>query len=245
MMSLQAIADLARDLAIQAAEGEVEPYAPGSAEECRTGWEKRIPIPNIGNFRPDDWKLIDYVTVDKTGFGYEYEPALTIRAFKEWAAERVEQDDHAGFAIIEEGQFQIVVGYFSADETVESLVDDTNGIKAEDLCIENCPDCGWAYDGDNPPDLCELCGYDLAHDGVEPLFSVDEKVTTVEPGIYDGWPPSKPWVGGECFTVADTYFTKESVIDLTDENGDTWEIPWALVTKVYNPAEDPRQPALL
>ena len=234
-MSLQAIADLARELAIRAADQEIEPYSPASASEF-DNWDRRIPIPNIGDYRPDGWRLIDYVTVDKTGFGQSWEPALTIPAFIKWAAEKWQADNQAGFAIIEEGQFQLVVGYFTTDDEIEAETDDSNGIKAEDLNIEHCPECGFPYDGDDE-DIkeCPDCHTKL----VDPLFYDGEKVTIPEPGAMDDWPAGETWV------VEGDYYKEKTYLTLKDSQGDEWDIEWHLVSKVYHPENDPAQPCLM
>lgn len=63
-------------------------------------------IPNIGDYRPDGWELVDAFLVDNSGFGSPDEPAYTI----EQLADKIEVD--FGYAIIECGQFQVVVGKF-------------------------------------------------------------------------------------------------------------------------------------
>ena len=63
-------------------------------------------MPNLGDHRPKGWKLLSWELVDSSGFGAEDEPALTPRQLLAWV-----KPGH-GYAIIEQGQFQVVVGEF-------------------------------------------------------------------------------------------------------------------------------------
>jgi len=65
-----------------------------------------FPFPNIGDFRPKGWELTESYFVDSSGFGSDNEPALTVRQFLK------KLQDGFGYAIIEEGQFQVYVGEF-------------------------------------------------------------------------------------------------------------------------------------
>ena len=67
--------------------------------------EKLEGIPNIGGYRPKGFKLIEKLFVDKTGFD-EDGPAMSIAAFHRQIKEGL------GYAVIEEGQFQVYVGVF-------------------------------------------------------------------------------------------------------------------------------------
>jgi hypothetical protein len=64
-------------------------------------------IPNIGSYRPKGWTLVETYFVDKTGLGRREEPALTFVQFL--GAVQAGR----GYAIIEEGLFQVVVGEFA------------------------------------------------------------------------------------------------------------------------------------
>ncbi len=66
-------------------------------------------MPNIGDYRPRGWKLVEHRLVDKTGLGLEYEPALTVPGLMRWVRS---MGPGNGYAIIEEGQFQVVLGRF-------------------------------------------------------------------------------------------------------------------------------------
>lgn len=63
-------------------------------------------IPNIGDFRPKQFKLIRKLFVDASGFGGADEAALTFEQFVK------EAKVGKAYAIIEAGQFQIYVGEF-------------------------------------------------------------------------------------------------------------------------------------
>lgn len=73
---------------------------------AKTDGEKVYGMPNFGDYRNKNWELVNDYFVDSSGFGAENETALT--------AERFFSKVKAGYgyAIIEEGQFQIVVGEF-------------------------------------------------------------------------------------------------------------------------------------
>jgi len=65
-----------------------------------------FPFPNFGNYRPKGWKLVETYFVDSSGVGSDREPALTSERFKD------KLKVGYGYAIIEEGQFQVRVGEF-------------------------------------------------------------------------------------------------------------------------------------
>jgi len=74
-----------------------------------------FPFPNLGDYVPDGWERIDEFMVDSSGFGSSSEPAdtpeqLRTRIEREIAAHPGET---VGWAIIEVGQFQVVVGEFT------------------------------------------------------------------------------------------------------------------------------------
>ena len=66
----------------------------------------RFPFANIGDYRPKDCKLVKEYFVDSSGFGREGEGALSVREFI-----KVLKVGY-GYAIIEEGQFQVYIGEF-------------------------------------------------------------------------------------------------------------------------------------
>jgi hypothetical protein len=64
-------------------------------------------IPNIGSHRPPGWTLVGTHFVDKSGLGARNEPALTFVQFLGVVQAGL------GYAIIEEGVFQAVIGEFA------------------------------------------------------------------------------------------------------------------------------------
>jgi hypothetical protein len=110
MMSTEEIVRLSDEMARKAAKKKKVPYVP--FDESEVNGYPPFPLPNIGSYRPDGWDLESYHTCDKTGFGLESEPALTVEAFKRLMKREIAKEGTRGFAIIEEGQFQLVVGVF-------------------------------------------------------------------------------------------------------------------------------------
>jgi len=125
MMDLGTIRELQADAALRAAEAKLEPWIVwpddvGNVERLRR-------IPNLGTHLPDGWRRVDSVDeigphrsqwntgrpdgkrgyfVDKSGFGSPNEPALTAQEMADLLKPGY------GYAIVEEGQFQITIGVF-------------------------------------------------------------------------------------------------------------------------------------
>lgn len=74
--------------------------------QAKRDGENMLGIPNIGDRRSKTWELIDEFFVDSSGFGQLSEPALTIKEF--YAKVKA----GLGYAVIEEGQFQVFIGVF-------------------------------------------------------------------------------------------------------------------------------------
>jgi hypothetical protein len=111
MMSLSVIRILAREQAKRAARAKLLPLVvegEDMPDDERLATYLRH-IPNIGTYRPKGWRLADRLFVDKTGYGREDEPALTFGQFLR-TARRAGPGN--GYAIIEEGEFQVYVGRF-------------------------------------------------------------------------------------------------------------------------------------
>ena len=69
--------------------------------------------PNIGYFVPVGWEKTDANWfVDKTGVGEPWEPALTWKQFRQRLTGYILRHPGHGFAITEEGEFQVVVSAF-------------------------------------------------------------------------------------------------------------------------------------
>ena len=102
MMSLEYIEKLSREAGRRAAREKREPLV-----AFVDGDEAVFHCPNIGSYEPKGWKLVRELFVDNSGFGHDRnEPALTIDQFL------AEVKAGYGYAIIEEGQFQIYIGEF-------------------------------------------------------------------------------------------------------------------------------------
>jgi len=158
MMGIEAIKDLAHELALRAAMEELEPYQPADADEPLR-W-RTCPAPNLGNYRPYGWRLVDEVTVDK-GWGA---PGLDFDELKQWCSERVAEDETAGFAITAEGQWSVTIGYFTQDDSIEAQVDDSWGEQVDANDLTFCDDCGEILE--NYPSVCPHCSFRLS---VDPL----------------------------------------------------------------------------
>jgi hypothetical protein len=126
MMSAAAIASLSKRIGARARLTGKKPawftadqdtgkeFQPGGPDGHKNGRQQFMRlIPNIGDFRPKGFKLVDDMMVDKSGFGSENEPALTVRQF----ALRLQHGK--AYAIVEEGQFQVVIGVFDHAAVVE------------------------------------------------------------------------------------------------------------------------------
>lgn len=108
-MSSAYIAELAAEAADRARDYGLTPLAFESLHDVDRNFGR---VPNLGDYRPSGWKLAEHKLVDKTGWGYESEPALSVSRLKEWMKSHLTDAATSGWGIIEEGQFQIVVGRF-------------------------------------------------------------------------------------------------------------------------------------
>lgn len=99
MYSIEMIKQMNRDAA-KAAKGR-SPYI----AKCDRD-EGVLHCPNFGDYRPKGWKLVETLFVDSSGWGGDDEPALSISSF----IDKVR--DGFGYAVIEQGQFQVCVGVF-------------------------------------------------------------------------------------------------------------------------------------
>jgi hypothetical protein len=69
-----------------------------------------FPFPDFGDYRPKGWELVEEHFVDSSGFGRDDESALSLNQFLNKL-----QIGH-GYAIIEQGQFQVFIGEFARKE---------------------------------------------------------------------------------------------------------------------------------
>lgn len=76
-----------------------------------------FPFPNLGDYVPPCWELVEYFMADSSGFGSPSEPADTpeqLRARMEREIAKYDAEGKTvGWAIIEVGQFQVVIGEFT------------------------------------------------------------------------------------------------------------------------------------
>lgn len=109
MMSLEVIVAVNNQIARQAAREGLVPYVPVSADEV----ESPFTFPNIGSLKPRDWKRTGQTWfADKTGHGETWEPALKWAQFRQRLTGYILRHPGHGFAIVEEGEFQVVVSAF-------------------------------------------------------------------------------------------------------------------------------------
>ncbi len=114
MMSLDTIRAMSDDQAKKAARRGSRPYVPFNAAEIDS--YPPFPFPNIGSYRPKGWELIDEWFVDKSGWGAADEPAMTTEQLKAALLAMNNAGPTYGYAIIEEGEFQLYIGIFKKTE---------------------------------------------------------------------------------------------------------------------------------
>ena len=112
MLSSEQIVSMAEDQGKRAKKLGQKPYI---LKHLNVDTLQTFPFPNIGSYRPSGWELVDYKLVDKTGLGYDYEPALSTTRFMQWIKDCQKSDTNYAMAIIEEGEFQVVIGLFKPD----------------------------------------------------------------------------------------------------------------------------------
>lgn len=121
MMSLLDISAVNEKIAARAAREGRQPFVLGRPEDVER-WPP-FPFPNLGCQRPKGWVQVDSWFVDKTGHGYEGEPGLTHKQFKQFKQllqGYVRNNPGHGFAIVEEGPFQVVIVAFRPVEEIDS-----------------------------------------------------------------------------------------------------------------------------
>jgi len=115
MWSLETIEYLNRQAAKKARKGRMAPFVPAGAENVEN-WPP-FPFPSLGDYDPPGWERTDESWFcDKTGWGRTDEPALTIDRLKRQLQAHIAENPGHGFAITEEGQFQL---YLTAFRPVE------------------------------------------------------------------------------------------------------------------------------
>ena len=116
MMSLNVIVAVNDEIGRRAAQRNLVPYVPSEPDEVDR-W-RRLPFefPNIGSHEPNGWEQVESWFVDKTGRGYEWELAITHRRLKEILRDYIAENPDHGYAVTEEGEFQVVVSAFQPVE---------------------------------------------------------------------------------------------------------------------------------
>lgn len=238
MWGTSTISDLSLQAAVKAKAHEKQPIR-------ILNWDT-ITIPFLGTYLPEGWKLVDQRFVDSTGKGRKYEPAMTQADFKTWVESVQAADEHAGFAILEQGQFQIYVGYYTCDscpvEPSEDLEFSPGDVEFEwcgsceepKAVNEDCWQCGWPSTGEDDS------GYTGPHSIGQTVHTLAENIQAL---VMDN-PDIRPfdiveveiididefglWVvlGGDIFGAA--------VATIQDSD----------VLNEYNPASDPAQASM-
>jgi hypothetical protein len=124
MLSYADIREFQAEAAAQASRKKLSPMMAWPEDVGNINSLRRIP--NVGTYLRDGWERVapssikpcrtEYsagkvdgvpgIFVDKSGFGAPGEPAMTIQEFADWI------EPNYGYAIVEEGQFQITIGVF-------------------------------------------------------------------------------------------------------------------------------------
>ena len=111
MMTLGVLTAINEEIATEAAQAGRIPYVPWNCEEVDR-WQT-FPLPNLGYHVPDGWEKTDQEWfVDKSGWGASWEPALTVKEFQRQLSQYVADYPDHGYAISEEGEFQLYVSAY-------------------------------------------------------------------------------------------------------------------------------------
>jgi len=129
MMSPETIRSLSKQAARRSREQHLEPLLVRNEDRGVLSEHLRH-MPNLGDRVPRGWKRVPacsltestsglvpfggpeafhYIEVDSSGWGSPTELALTFGQFCQWVSEA---PGELGYAIVEEGQFQVVIGVF-------------------------------------------------------------------------------------------------------------------------------------
>jgi hypothetical protein len=111
MLDLATIRAMNAEAAKVAAREHREPYIPYDAEEIESYRKRSIPFPNLGDYRPKGWKLVDSLFCDISGLGSPDETALTRGQLVERILDLSRRGTYA-YALIEVGEFQAYLGVF-------------------------------------------------------------------------------------------------------------------------------------
>lgn len=112
MMALSMINHLCKEAEKKAKRAKRKPLVLAESEDVDHLGNAGYGIPDFGDYRPKGWKLVDHWLCDSSGFGMDHELALTRRQLKERMKEKIAEGKQYGYATIEQGQFQVVLGVF-------------------------------------------------------------------------------------------------------------------------------------
>jgi hypothetical protein len=124
MYSLETIKDMNEQRCDEAKKKKLQPFV--ISLKSQLAKMPPFPFPNFGDYRPKGWMMTRKFFVDSSGMGQEGEMALTVEQF----IKQIKQ--FRGYAIIEEGQFQVYVGEFiryaeTSKELLEAVQKSQNG----------------------------------------------------------------------------------------------------------------------
>jgi len=135
MMSASTIYELQERARKKAKRNKTEPYEiwPGDVNRFPP-----FPFPSIGNYNHPRWDLVKTYFVDSTGSGEDDEGAMSTRQLI--AKLKVGY----AYAIVEQGQFQLVVGEYKLKRTkkkVKKAVPVTSTLWVPACGVNTCPGC--------------------------------------------------------------------------------------------------------
>ena len=111
MMSPKTIHKRNQEAKKKASEMGKKPYVVHN-KEAIDEFGDSFPFPDLGDYRPEGWELIDKYFVDSTGIGGSGEPAKSVDQFKRALKSDMDEEGIFGYAVIEAGEFQVYVGKF-------------------------------------------------------------------------------------------------------------------------------------
>ena len=109
MYSLEAIHQMNEERCAEAKQARKEPYVFSCTDEVG---ELPFQFPNIGNYSPKGWELIEEYFVDSSGFDSDREPAMSVHQFIQVLIKNFNENPEYGYAITSAGQFQVYIGKF-------------------------------------------------------------------------------------------------------------------------------------
>lgn len=112
MMHPTEIARLSNEAARKARREKKLPLVLGDIADVDHLGEPGYRIPNLGSHVPKGWKVIEHWICDASGMGSDREPALTQAQLKATIRRKISENKLYGYAVVEQGPFQVVVGVF-------------------------------------------------------------------------------------------------------------------------------------